>query len=47
LGASYDLQSGNGAGLFLKEKITKEKVKKKGYDVNKQLINTVLKSTNE
>jgi len=28
--ASYDLRPGNGACLFSKEKISKEKVKKKG-----------------
>jgi len=44
--AFYDIQPGNGAGLFSKEKIrneiSKEKVKKKGsgkaYDINKQTI---------
>ena len=39
--ASYDLWSGNGAGLFLKERVRK-KVKKKisveAYDVNKHTI---------
>jgi len=28
--AHYDIRLGNGAGLFSKEKISKEKVKKKG-----------------
>jgi len=43
--ASYDLWPGNLAGLFSKEKISKEKVKKKrisgeSYDANKQTIYT-------
>ena len=48
LGTFYDIRTGNGAGLFSKEKITeggisKDKVKKKrtsgeAYDVNKQTI---------
>jgi len=47
--AHYDIRLGNGAGLFSKEKISKEKVKKKrisgeAYDVNKQTIYTTLKS---
>jgi len=50
--ASYDVRPGNRAGLFSKEKISKEKVKKKSlsgdaHSVNKQTIYTVLKSTNE
>ena len=41
--ASYDLRPGNGAGLYPKEKMSNEKVKKKSisgeaYDVNKQTI---------
>jgi len=50
--ASYNLQPGNRAGLFSKEKISKEKSEEKRisgqvYDVNKQTIYIALKSTNE
>jgi len=43
---------GNGVGLFSKEKISKEKspeqrISGEAYDVNKQIIYIVLKSTNE
>jgi len=54
LGTFYDIRTGNGAGLFSKEKITeggisKDKVKKKGisgeaYDVNEQTIYIAPKS---
>jgi len=46
--AFYDIQPGNGAGLFSKGKISNEKVKKKGcgeaYDINKQRMYIVPKS---
>jgi len=50
--ASYDLQPGNGEGLFSREKISKEKSEQKrisveAYDVNKQMISIVPKSTNQ
>jgi len=50
--ASYDLQTGNGVGLFSKEKRSKEKGeekkdKREAYNVNKQTIYTVPKSTDE
>jgi len=49
--ASYNIRPGIGAGLFSKEKVSKEKVKKKRtsaevYDVNKQTIHIASNSTN-
>jgi len=44
--ASYDLLPGNGASI-LKEKKRRKKDKWEAYDVNKQTIYTVPKSTNE
>jgi len=46
--AFHDIQSGNGEGLFSKEKINKKskekRISEEGYHINKQIIYIALKS---